>query len=132
MAATAPLRVLLVELRAELTLELSNKLAPVLSLSSADAAGLVDKLLAEPPALAGINLDPSQGWGFGPVNRVSRMEALAGLRIMLVGEKPTDAAIDAHKTSATPAAAYARRHDGVDDHAFVDELAAIVCKLLGV
>src|SRR5438552_1850061 len=93
-----PPRILLVELRAELTTELTQKLSPAgLQVSSAEAPGLLDKLVADAPDLAIVNLELTQGSGFGIVNRASRMEALAGLKVMLVGEKTSDAAIDAHK-----------------------------------
>lgn len=125
-------RVLLVELEGLLALNLTQRLTGLgLQVSSTDAAGVVERLVAEPPDLAVVSLKLSQGSGFGLVNRVLRMEALAGLKIVLVAEDTTEAALEAHKKGPTPAAAYLRRVDKLSTAAFAEQVLEAVQRLLG-
>ncbi len=124
-------RVLLVELDGPLAGEVTERLSALgFEAQPAAAEGLLEHLVAEPPDLAIVNLELSQGSGFGLVNRASRMEALVGLKIVLVAEKATEEALEAHRTGPTPAAAYVRRPDGASDAAVAGDVAGVVEHLL--
>lgn len=112
-AAMPSPRVLLVELDGLLAMHLSRRLAALdVEVRQATSVDAIDRLVSEPPDLAFINFELSQGSGFGLVNRVRRMEALTGLKLIIVTDNATSDAIEAHRGSPTPADAYVSRvHD---------------------
>lgn len=125
-------RVLLVELEGFVALHLTQKLATLgLQVATAKAGEVVERLVAEPPELVIMNLELSQGSGFGLVNRLLRMEALAGLKIVLVAENTTEAALDAHRRGPTPAAAYLRRVPTLASAAFAEQVLEAAQRLVG-
>jgi flagellar motor protein MotB len=126
-------RVLLVELEAFLAGEVTRRLeSRGLQVSAEPAPGVVESMVALPPDIAIVNVELSAGSGFGLVNRVQRMEALAGLQIVLVAERASEDAIEMHKSGPTPAAAYVRRTDAAQTGAFADEIASAVAGLLAL
>lgn len=126
------MRCLLVELETSLAQRVTERLmTSSVEVATAGAAGLVERLVAAPPHVAVVNLVLTQGSGFGLVNRVLRMEALAGLDIVLVAEDATQDVIDAHKEGATPAAAYVRRLVGTTREEFAESIVLDIKRLLG-
>ncbi len=125
-------RVLLVDLDGLLAAYLGRRLdAEQIAAKSATAVDAVERLVAEPPDVAVINLELSQGSGFGLVNRVRRMEALAGLKLILVADNATQAAMDAHRESATHADAYVSRVPDSSTAAFAEAVFEALQRLLG-
>lgn len=126
-----PLRCLVVELPTALAQDLTQRLTALgVHVAAADASTVVDSLVTAPPDVAIVNLALSHGSGFGLVNRVLHMEALAGLKIVLVAEDATPDVLDAHRHGPTPAAAYVRRTDGSSDVAFATGVLSAVQGLL--
>jgi serine/threonine protein kinase/flagellar motor protein MotB len=101
-------RILLVELDGLVAQNLRDAWSERAQVEAASAPKALDDLVSEPADLAIMNLDLSQGSGFGLVNRMRKMEALDGIQVMVVSDKETQAALDAHKQGPSPADGYVR------------------------
>jgi serine/threonine protein kinase/flagellar motor protein MotB/ActR/RegA family two-component response regulator len=116
-------RVVLIELEPDLARRLTTSLEALgYEVASIDALDAMQRLVTDGPELAIVNLELTQGSGFSLVNRVRRNEALSAMKIVLVAEKATEAALDAHRRGPTPARAYVRRTEMMSN----DDVAAAV------
>lgn len=129
---TSPRRCVIVELEGTLAERVTGRLrTSAIDVTSCSAAHVVERFIAEPPDVALINLNLTHGSGFGLINRILRMEALAGLQIVLVAEDSSKDVLDAHAEGATPAAAYLRKEVGMTREEFAESIVVAAQRLMG-